>query len=199
MGTPEGEITELLARMTTGDKDAEARLMPLVYSELRRLAATYMRGERTGHTLQATALVHEAFLRLKGSGELNWQSRAHFFAVCAQTMRRILVDHARGVHAQKRAGGMQRIPLESAMVYAEEQSGELLALDEALTRLSAWDQRQCRVVEMRFFAGLDMEEIASVLGVSARTVKRDFSMARAWLYGELTRGQDDGRRPLGTP
>jgi RNA polymerase sigma-70 factor (ECF subfamily) len=198
MDVPEGEITELLALMTSGDKDAEARLMPLVYAELRRLAASYMRGERPDHTLQATALVHEAFLRLKDCGELNWQSRSHFFAVSAQMMRRVLVDHARSIGAQKRFGGQSRISLESALVFADEQAEELLALDEALNRLSTWDQRQSRVVEMRFFAGLGMEEIAAILGISTRTAKRDFHMARAWLYDELTRDQHDERRPLGT-
>jgi len=185
---PKGdEITELLARMTSGDKTAEARLMTLVYKELRQLAANYLRGERRDHTLQATALVHEAFLRLRGTHPLNWQSRAHFFAVSAQMMRRILVDHARGVRAKKRNGARERIPLESAFIYADEQSGELLALNEALDKLATWDARQSRIVEMRFFTGLTMEEIATVLGISTRTAKRDFSMARAWLYGELTK------------
>lgn len=199
MRGPDEEITGLLARMTGGDKDAEARVLPLVYAELRKIANRYMRGERGDHTLQATALVHEAFLRLKGSGEMKWHDRAHFFAVIAQMMRRVLVDHARNVRAQKRVGHQQRIPLESALVYAEHQSTELLAIDQALDRLSARDPRQCRVVEMRFFGGLEMEEIATVLGISSRTVKRDFSMARAWLYGELNRGQHHGNEPMGAP
>ncbi len=198
MDAPQGEITELLSKMTAGDQDAESRLIPLVYAELRRLAAAYMRSERTDHTLQATALVHEAFMRLKGQQEISWQSRAHFFAVCAQLMRRILVDHARGVRAQKRAGDRRKISLDSALNYAEEQSHELLALDQALDRLASWDPRQCRVVELRFFGGLSMEEIGEVLGISTRTAKRDFSMARAWLYGALTEAERHDRGTLGT-
>src|SRR6266481_5941979 len=144
MDAPQGEITELLSKMTAGDQDAESRLIPLVYAELRRLAAAYMRSERTDHTLQATALVHEAFMRLKGQQEISWQSRAHFFAVCAQLMRRILVDHARGVRAQKRAGDRRKISLDSALNYAEEQSHELLALDQALRRRSPAPRGGCR-------------------------------------------------------
>lgn len=193
MGVPHGEITRLLARVRTGDEQANAQLAPLIYDELRRLAAYYIRGERPDHTLQATALVHEAYIRLVGQ-DIDWQSRAHFFAVAAQVMRRVLVDYARAAKADKRAGKLHRIPLESALVYAEEQSGELIALDEALERLGQWDPRQSRIVELRFFAGLSVEETAEVLGISTRTVKRDWSMARAWLYSELTKaaGNDCG-------
>ncbi|HYL72846.1 MAG TPA: sigma-70 family RNA polymerase sigma factor [Bryobacteraceae bacterium] len=193
MGLPHGEITQLLARVRTGDQQANAQLAPLIYDELRRLAAYYIRGERPDHTLQATALVHEAYIKLVGQ-DIDWQSRAHFFAVAAQVMRRVLVDYARAAKADKRAGKLHRIPLESALVYAEEQSGELIALDEALERLGQWDPRQSRIVELRFFAGLSVEETAEVLGISTRTVKRDWSMARAWLYSELTKvaGNDCG-------
>ena len=193
MGPPHGEITRLLARVRTGDQQANAQLAPLIYDELRRTAAYYMRAERPDHTLQATALVHETYLKLVGQ-DIDWQSRAHFFAVAAQVMRRVLVDYARATKADKRAGKLVRIPLESALVYAEEQSGELIALDEALERLGQWDPRQSRIVELRFFAGLSVEETAEVLGISMRTVKRDWSMARAWLYSELTKvaGNDGG-------
>ena len=189
MEGPPGEITELLHRLADGDKTAEERLLPLVYQELRRLAAHMFRCERPNHTLQATALVHEAYLRLAGSAEISWQDRAHFFAVAARTMRRILVDHARGLRAGKRRG--VRVSLESALVFSEEQSSELVALDEAMSRLAEWDPRQCRVVELRFFTGLSEADVASVLGVSVRTVKRDWNMAKAWLYGELARTSDD--------
>jgi RNA polymerase sigma-70 factor (ECF subfamily) len=192
MNAPEGEITRLLARIAAGDREAEARLIPLVYDELRRLAGAYMRSERGEHTLQATALVHEAFLRLTGNLDIEWQSRAHFFAVAARTMRRILVDHARGIRSQKRQGIREKLPLESAIMFVDAQSEDLLALDLALERLAAWDPRQCRVVELKFFGGLTMEEIAAVLGVSKRTATRDFDMARAWLHGQLaTRTQDE--------
>jgi RNA polymerase sigma factor (TIGR02999 family) len=197
MEAPEGEITQLLSRLAAGDASAEELLIPLVYGELRRMAARYMRAERTEHTLQATALVHEAFLRIRGQEAMDWKNRAHFFAVAAQQMRRILVDHARNVRAEKRSGRRQRIPLDTVFIYAEEQSAELIALDEALDRLSAWDSRQCRVVELKFFGGLSMEEIGAVLGVSSRTAKRDFNMARAWLFGELTRGEGNDRGEMG--
>jgi RNA polymerase sigma factor (TIGR02999 family) len=186
MPTAPGEITALLALVKKGDHEARAQLAPLIYEELRRLAAYHVAKERRDHTLQATALVHETFIKLVEQ-RIDWQSRAHFFAVAAQMMRRILVDYARATNAEKRAGGVKRIPLEVALIYAEEQSGELLELDEALERLEQWDPRQCHIVELRFFAGLSVEETAEVLGVSARTVKRDWNMARAWLYGQLSK------------
>jgi RNA polymerase sigma factor (TIGR02999 family) len=188
MAESSGEITSLLTRLKAGDQSAQEQLIPLVYNELRRLAAHYMRGERPDHTLQATALVHEAFLRLTSTEVVDWQSRAHFFAIAAQTMRRILVDHARAAGSAKRSGGQHRISLESAIVYSPEQSRDMLALDEALGRLEQRDARQCRIVEMRFFAGLSLDETAEALGISARTVKRDWSMARAWLHAELSEG-----------
>ena len=163
--------------------------MPMVYDELRKVARALLRGERSDHSLQATALVHEAYLRLMGETKIPWQDRVHFFAIAARRMRHILVDHARALYTGKRCG--LKVSLESALVYTEEQSAELLALNEALTRLSEWDERQSRVVELRFFGGLTEHEIAVALGVSERTVKRDWKMAKAWLYGELLKSQDD--------
>jgi RNA polymerase sigma-70 factor (ECF subfamily) len=188
-------ITALLAKVASGDREAEARLFPLVYQELRQLAGRVFRGERPDHTLQATALVHEAYLRILGNSDVSWQNRSHFFAVAARTMRRILVDHARRRQANKRKG--TTISLESAIVFSEDQSSELVALDDALTRLSEWDPRQSRIVELRFFTGMSEAEIAAVLGVSVRTVKRDWCMAKAWLYGELKRDLNDARQ-MGT-
>jgi RNA polymerase sigma factor (TIGR02999 family) len=156
-----------------------------VYDELRRLAASYMRRERADHTLQATALVHEAFLKLVEQRAVNWQSRAHFFGVAAQLMRRILIDHARGHLRQKRGGEHKKVSLDEAFIFSEQQSAELLAVDESLTRLSKLDQRQGRVVELRFFGGLSVGEAAEVLGISPKTVKRDWSIAKAWLYADL--------------
>jgi len=179
----DGDITQLLAKITQGDRKAEERVLNLVYQDLRRLARHYLHQERSDHTLEATALVHEAYLRIGKIENIEWRSRAHFFAVAARAMRRVLVDHARGIHANKRKG--QKIELDSALVYSEEQSEEVLALDEALERLATWDARQAQVVEMRFFGGLHFDEIADLLQISVRTVKRDWKMARAWLYGEL--------------
>jgi RNA polymerase sigma factor (TIGR02999 family) len=188
MDVESGEITELLRLIRKGDQQAEDRLIPLVYDQLTKLASHLLRAERPDHTLETEALVHEAFLRmLGGSALVDWQNRGHFFAVAARLMRRILVDHARAARARKRVGGLRKVSLESAMVYTEEQSGELLELDEALGRLALRDSRQCRIVEMRFFTGLTFEEIAEVLGVAVRTVHRDWKMARAWLYIELTK------------
>jgi RNA polymerase sigma-70 factor (ECF subfamily) len=184
-GTP-GEVTKLLAEMRAGNRGAESRLMPLVYGELRKLARHYMRSERPDHTLQATALVHEAYLRLVGQREVDWHNRAHFFAVAAQSMRRILVDHARAHLAQKRAKGDQPISLEDACAIANAGSRELLALDEALARLATQDPRQARIVELRFFGGLKEAEVAEALGVSTRTVKREWRVARAWFYKEIS-------------
>jgi RNA polymerase sigma factor (TIGR02999 family) len=192
---PNGEITQLLRRAASGDRTAEELLFPIVYGEMRKLAAYLLRSERPDHTLQATALVHEAYLRLTGEDNIAWENRAHFFAVAARTMRRILVDHARALNAAKRR--VIRVSLESALVYSDEQSEELLAIDEALTRLAEWDARQSRIVELRFFAGLTEDETARVLGISVRTVKRDWTMAKAWLYGELSRGlADTGSAPI---
>jgi RNA polymerase sigma-70 factor (ECF subfamily) len=188
MDAQSGEITQLLFLMRKGDREAESRLIPLVYDQLRHLASRLLRAERPDHTLETAALVHEAFLRMVGAhAHIDWQNRGHFFAVAATLMRRILVDHARGAKARKRVGGLRKVSLESAIVYTEDQSEQLLELDEALGRLALLDARQCRIVEMRFFTGLSHEEIGEVLGVAARTVNRDWKMARAWLYNELTK------------
>jgi RNA polymerase sigma-70 factor, ECF subfamily len=188
VGSAKGEVSELLVRFRKGDRDAEAQLIPLVYSELRRLATRYLNRERGDHTLQPTALVHEAFLRLASEKQPDWQDRAHFFGVAARLMRQVLVDHARRRHSLKRGGDCERSMMtEELLVYTPDKSAELLALDEALRRLADQDERQSRVVEMKFFAGLNIEQIAAVLEVSPRTVKREWTMARAWLHQEMRR------------
>lgn len=184
--TPD-DVTGLLMRIRNGDREAEQQLIPLVYDTLRRLAANCMRQERADHTLQPTALVHETYLRLLGRGPDEWKCRSHFFAVAAQTMRRLLVDHARAHLAGKRGGLRKRVELDDRLLYAEDHPAELIALDEALERLAAIDERQARVVELRFFGGLSVEEAAKVLEVSDKTVKRDWAMARAWLHGEISK------------
>ena len=178
-------VTELLARWRRGESAALEELMPLVYDELRRLAHRYMRRERPGQTLQTTALANEAYLRLVDADHLEWQDRAHFFAVAAQIMRHLLVDRARSRRYAKRGGGAHRITLDETAVISRENAPDLLALDEALTRLWALDQRKSRVVELRYFGGLSAEEAAEVLEVSVVTVKRDWLKAKAWLYREL--------------
>ncbi len=179
------EITQLLDQIRNGDQEAESRLVPLVYRELRRLASHYMRQERPGHTLQTTALVHEAYLRFTKKKDVPWQNRAHFFGVAAKLMRRVLVDHARGHRAKKRGGLQEELSLNEAFLVEAGPSEQLLALEEALQRLEERDPRASRVVELRFFGGLNEEEAAEVLGVSARTVKRDWSIAKAWLYQQI--------------
>lgn len=194
MGSVKGEVTELLVRFREGDREAEAELVPLVYNELRRLASRYLNRERGDHTLEPTALVHEAFLRLTNENQPEWQDRAHFFGVAARLMRQILVDHARRYHSLKRGGDCRQSTMtEELLVYSPQRSAELLALDEALQRLAGQDERQCRVVEMKFFAGLNIDQIAAVLDVSPRTVKREWTMARAWLHQEMTRADPDIR------
>ena len=178
-------ITALLQQIKQGDVAAETELMPLIYNQLRAIARNQMAGERPDHSLQATILVHDAFLQLVGNSQIDWSNRAHFFALASRAMRRILIDHARAAHAQKRPGARQKVELESALVFVEGQAADLLALDEALDRLADWDPRQSRVVEMHFFGGLGFEEIAEVLSISDRTAKRDWTMARAWLYRQL--------------
>ena len=167
--------------------------MPLVYDELKRLAKTYMRRERSGHTLQTTALVHEAYLRLVKQQDMFWESRSHFFGIASQLMRRILIDHARGQLRAKRGGKKHVLPLDDAIVYSPRRAEELLNLDAALDRLSRLDARQSRVVELRFFGGLSVEETAEFLRVCSKTVKRDWSMARAWLHAELEKADEDFR------
>ncbi len=179
------EVTILLTALTRGDDGAASKLIPVVYAELRRLAGSYMRRERVDHTLQATALVHEAYLKLVEQRSVNWQGRAHFFGVAAQIMRRILIDYARGHSREKRGGEQKKVSLDDAFVFCEQQADELLAVDDSLNRLAEIDPRQARVVELRFFGGLSVEEAAEVLGVSPKTVKRDWSVAKAWLYADL--------------
>jgi RNA polymerase sigma-70 factor (ECF subfamily) len=179
-----GQVTRLLAEVRSGNRTAEARLIPLVYDELRRLAAGYMRMERQDHTLQATALVHEAYLRLIPQ-RVSWESRAHFLGVAAQQMRRILVDHARKQKAAKRECAEKRLQLGEALVMAREQPAELVAVHEALEVLAREHERQARVVELRFFGGRTEDEIAQFLDVSVETVKRDWKFAKAWLSLEL--------------
>ena len=178
-------ITALLQQIKQGDAAAESLLMPLIYQQLRAIARKQMAHERPDHSLQATILVHDAFLQLVGNSQIDWSNRAHFFALASRAMRRMLIDHARAAHAQKRPGARQKVELESALVFVEGQATDLLALDEALARLAEWDPRQSRVVEMHFFGGLGFEEIAEVLSISDRTAKRDWTMARAWLYRQL--------------
>jgi RNA polymerase sigma-70 factor, ECF subfamily len=182
-----GEVTELLVRFRAGDRDAESRLLPLVYSELRRLALSCLNRERRNHTLQPTALVHEAFLKLTGTDQPAWQDRAHFLGVASRLMRQILVDYARAHQAHKRGGSRERVPLGDSIVFSQEKTGELLALDQSLSRLALQDERQSRIVELKFFGGLSVEEIAELLDISPRTVKREWTMARAWLHQEISR------------
>ena len=186
-GSSPGEVTRLLLAWTDGDQAALERLTPLVYAELRRLARRYMGRERRGHTLQTSALVNEAYLRLVGAQGVQWRNRAHFFAVSAQAMRRILVDFARARRNLKRGRGRPPVSLEDVALVAPERQADLLALDEALSRLASLSPRQGRVVELRYFGGLSEEEIAGVLGLSPRTVRSDWSLARTWLYRELSR------------
>ncbi len=178
-------ITHLLNQWSDGDERALDRLTPLVYEELRQQAALYLRRERRGHTMQTTALINEAYLRLIDAKEVRWQGRAHFFAIAANLMRRILVDHARRRDAQKRAGSQIHLTLERTVVPAKQSDVDVLAIDEALTRLAAVDRQQAQIVELRFFSGLSVEETATALGISPRTVKRDWSVARAWLRREI--------------
>jgi RNA polymerase sigma-70 factor, ECF subfamily len=182
----QGEVTRLLHQLKQGNREAEELLIPLVYKELRRIAAGYLRRETDEHTLQPTALVHEAYLRMAGMKQIDWQGRSHFFAVSATIMRHILVDHARANRARKRGNGWDAVSLNEAILPSLRRSPEILALDEALTRLADLDVRQSRIVEMRFFAGMSEEEIGDLLGISARTVKRDWRVAKAWLFKELS-------------
>ncbi|MCI0389306.1 MAG: sigma-70 family RNA polymerase sigma factor [Acidobacteria bacterium] len=181
------EITNLLLAWGDGDRCALEKLTPLVYQELHRLAQCYLRGERAGHTLQTTALVHEAYLRLIDVNRVRWESRTHFFAISAQLMRQILVDFARSRRSLKHGGGAQQVALDEALTIAPERGAELVAIDDALTALAKLDQRQSKVVELRFFGGLTEAEIAEVLQVSPRTVSSDWSLARSWLLREMSK------------
>lgn len=184
MTSDDGEVTQLLKAMKSGDPSAMERLLPLVYSELHRLAASYMRRERQDHTLQPTALINEAYLRLAGE-DLDWQNREHFFGVAAHVMRRVLVDYARAHKAQRRGGDLKRVELEEGLAISDERTEEMLALDEALNRLTEVNPRQAKVVELRYFGGLSVEQIAAVLEIATRSVKRDWALARIWLFNEL--------------
>ncbi len=187
-----GEVTRLLAEFSNGNPEAEAKLMPLVYNHLHRLAASYMRGERPDHTLQPTGLVNEAYLRLASQGATKWRDRTHFFGIAARLMRQILVEHARARHAEKRGGTAQMVvSLDKGLDVSSARSGEVLQLDDALQCLERLDPQQARIVELRFFGGLTVEETAEVLGISPRTVKRDWAVARAWLHGELSYDKGD--------
>jgi len=184
---PTHEVTQLLIEWSNGDKAALDKLMPLIYDELRRLAHYYMSREHPGHTLQTTAVVNEAYLRLVNRKRVRWQNRAHFFAIAAQLMRSILVDHARSHAYAKRGGGARKMALDEALIISQERAAEVVALDEALGQLAEIDPRQSRIVEMRFFAGLTIEETAEVLSLSPATIKREWSTAKAWLYHELNK------------
>jgi RNA polymerase sigma-70 factor, ECF subfamily len=192
-----GDVSRLLHAWSVGDQDALKELTPIVYDELHRLAGAYMRRERAGHSLQTTALVHEAYTRLVNYKRMQWQDRAHFFAVAAQLMRRILVEHARKKNL-KRGAGLQHISLDEAALVGAGRPIDLVALDDAMNALACVDPRKVRVVEMRFFAGLTVEETAEVLKISAVTVMRDWNTAKAWLYRELKGSAKDGTQPVET-
>jgi RNA polymerase sigma-70 factor, ECF subfamily len=181
-----GDVTQLLIELRSGKQDAEAKLIPLVYKELRRLAAHYLRGERKDHTLQPTALVHEAYIRLIKIQKVDWQGRSHFFATAATIMRRILIDHARAQNANKREGLRNAIALDESLVFSPDRSEQLLALDAALDRLAQLNARQSKIVELRFFGGMNEQETGAVLGISSRTVKRDWRVAKAWIFDQIT-------------
>lgn len=185
-------VTQLLIELSNGDRTAVDLLLPVIYDELRKLAANYLRRERPDHTLQPTALVHEAYLRLVDQTRVNWQNRAHFFGVAAQIMRRLLVDHARKHRAEKRGQNFQKLSLDENVDRAVERSSELVALDDALQALAVFDSQKARMVELRYFGGLSIEETADVMGVAPTTIKRQWRFAKAWLHGEMTRSTRDG-------
>jgi RNA polymerase sigma factor (TIGR02999 family) len=192
------EITQLLSEWSRGDKAALDKLTPLVYAELRQIARRQMSKERPSHTLQATALVNEAYLKLAGQAGLEWQSRAHFFAVCAQVMRHILIDHARSHARDKRGGGAIQISLDEAAGSVEAQAANFVALDDALCALENLDPQKGRIIELRYFGGLSVEEVAEILKISPATVGREWRRAKAWLYRALAEGGGDETRPLAT-
>ena len=181
------EVTQLLLEWSNGDKAALDKLIPLIHEELRRLAHHYMSRERPGHTLQTTALVDEAYVRLVNRKDVHWQNRAHFFAISAQLMRTILVDHARSHAYAKRGGGARKISLDETMIISQQRAAEVVALDDVLKELANFDPQQSRIVELRFFGGLTIEETAEVLSLSPATIKREWSTAKAWLYHELAK------------
>ena len=190
MNQTQTQITQLLQKWQEGNNEALETLMPLVYAELKRLAGSYLRRERPDHTLQSAALVNEAYLRLVDQTQTQWQNKAHFFGIAAQMMRRILADHARGHNAAKRGAGMPELELNEAVAQAQTKSVDLLDLEEALQKLEKLDAQQGKIVELRFFSGLSIEDTANVLGVSPATVKRDWAAARAWLFREVGARQD---------
>ena len=190
MGTE--PVTELLLRWRAGDQECLNRLLPQVEGELRRIAHRYMRMERQGHTLQTTALVNEAYMKLVDQSRANWQNRAQFVGIAASLMRRILVDHARNRCREKRGGGARKVSLDEALTVSQDRAEDLLVLDEALTALAGFDERKGRVVELKYFGGLSVEETAEVLQVSTMTVLRDWKLAKAWLYSRVTEGAADG-------
>ncbi|HMW00298.1 MAG TPA: sigma-70 family RNA polymerase sigma factor [Acidobacteriota bacterium] len=185
------EVTVLLEAWNRGDQAALDQLMPLVYTELRQMARRYMSGQPAGHTLQTTALIHEAYLKLAGQSDVHWQNRSHFFAVAATAMRHILVNHALARKTEKRGGDFQKVSLDQAALVSSERYAELVALDEALTRLAAFDERKSRIVELRYFGGMSLEETADVLKISVETVKRDWRLAKLWLLSELKGASDE--------
>lgn len=187
METP-ADVTQLLLAWSSGNREALDQLLPLVYHELRKIAERYLKRERSGHTLQTTALVHEAYLKLIDQRQVQWQNRAHFFGIAAQAMRRILVDHARSRQTGKRGSGGVRITLDENLAVSDERAADLLALDDALNALAELDPQKSRIVELRYFGGLSIEETAEVLGIGTATVIRQWRLARAWLYGEINKG-----------
>ena len=192
MPIPDGQVTLLLSELRGGDPEAANRLMPLIYTELRRMAGSYMQRERAGHTLQATALVNEAFMRLAGEKQGPWQNRAHFLGVAAHAMREVLMDYARRHTAEKRGGkDAQKVDLDMELRGASSKIENVIAIDAALQRLELIDPRQCRLIELRFFAGLSVEEAAEVMGVSDTTIKREWRSAKAWLHMELGPGAQE--------
>ena len=192
MATDNGDVTQLLKAMANGDQKAADDLLPLVYAELHRLAKSYMRRERPDHTLQATALINEAYLRLARE-DTDWNNREHFIGVAANVMRRVLVDYARAHKAEQRGGGLKRVEMHDELFVSAEKLDEVAALDEALQQLELHNPRQAKVVELRYFGGLSVEQIASLLKVSPRSVKRDWSVARIWLFRELEQGKPSAR------
>jgi RNA polymerase sigma factor (TIGR02999 family) len=191
MDASPGDVTSLLNKLAEGDQEAGAKLVPLVYNELRRLAARCLQRERENHTLQATALVHEAYIKLTAQRSARWQNRAQFFALAAQAMRRILVDYARTQQRIRRGGKQQKVTLDEALLVSPDRTEELIAVHESLSRLEKLDPRQSHIVELRYFGGLTVEEVAEVLGVSSKTVTREWNTAKAWLYGDLKDGHGD--------
>jgi RNA polymerase sigma-70 factor, ECF subfamily len=187
-----GDVTGLLVQLRAGKQEAANELIPLIYDDLRRMAGAYMKGERRGHTLQSTALVHEAYVRLTGGEPAQWQNRAHFFAIAAHTMRQVLLDYARRRRADKRGGtGVRKVDIDAELLICAGSLEDVIAIDEVLERLAQIDPRQSRLIELRFFAGLSVEEAAEVMGVSSITIKREWRSAKAWLHRELATAKSE--------